>query len=129
MIDSNNIDVMRQNIRRLSKAQDPSVIENLITNVEANTDAIGDLNALVGSTPLPPGQTITSALALVSYVNLYGIELRETDNGIVSIKIFTTAAKEDNDRNEIQIDTVHNKIRYLKFVAGEKTYDKSTTLA
>lgn len=62
MIDSNNIDVMRQNIRRLSKAQDPAVIENLITNVEANTDAIGDLNSLVGSTPLQTGQTITSAL-------------------------------------------------------------------
>lgn len=62
MIDSNNIDVMRQNIRRLSKAQDPSVIENLITNVEANTNAIGDLNALVGSTPLPAGKTLTSAL-------------------------------------------------------------------
>lgn len=62
MINSNNIDVMRQNIRRLSKAQDPAVIENLITNVEANTDAIGDLNALVGSAPLPEGKTITSAL-------------------------------------------------------------------
>lgn len=63
MVDSNNIDVIRQNIRELAKTQDPTVISGLITNVEANTDAIGDINALVGSTPLPAGEsTITHAI-------------------------------------------------------------------
>lgn len=62
MVDSNNIDVIRQNIRELAKTQDPTVISGLITNVEANTDAIGDINALVGSTPLPAGETITHML-------------------------------------------------------------------
>lgn len=124
MIDSNNIGVMRENIRKLNEP-----IGGLITNVEANTDAIGEINSLIGATPLPSGQTITSALAFVSYGNLYGIDLKETDSGILSIKIFTTTAKVDTDRIEIQIATTSNKVRYLKFVNGEKTYDKSTTLS
>lgn len=129
MIDSNNISVMRENIRKLNELIDPETISGLITNVDANTDAISDINSLIGATPLPSGQTITSALAFVSYGNLYGIDLRETDNGILSIKIFTTTDKVDTDRLEIQINTTSNKVRYLKYVAGEKTYDKSTTLS
>lgn len=53
MIDSNNIGVMRENIRKL---------DNLRTNVDANTDAIGEINSLIGATPLPTGKTITNSI-------------------------------------------------------------------
>lgn len=124
MIDSNNISVMRENIRKLNEP-----IGGLITNVEANTDAIGDINSLIGATPLPTGQTITSALAFVNFGNLYGVDLRETDSGILSVKLYNTSDKTDNDRIEIQVNTNTSKVRYLKYVSGEKTFDKSVTLA
>lgn len=51
MIDSNNLDVMRNNIRK-SRAE-----------MGANTELVSELNALVGATPLPEGETtITHAI-------------------------------------------------------------------
>lgn len=77
MIDSNNLDVIRKNIKELAAVSDPDVINNLITNVDANTDAIGDINALIGSTPLPQGKTITSAIPyyedVTASTNAYGL--------------------------------------------------------
>ena len=120
MIDSNNIGVMRENIRKL---------DNLRTNVCANTEAIGEINSLIGDTPLPIGQTITSALSVVNFGNLYGVDLRETESGILSVKLYNTSYKTDNDRLEIQVNTNTSRVRYLKYVSGEKTFDKSITLS
>lgn len=128
MIDSNNLDVIRKNIKEIMAASNPDVINSLITNVDANTDAIGNINSLIGSTPLPQGQTITSALSFVNFGNLYGVDLKETDSNILSVRLYTTSAKEDNDRLEIQVNINTSKIRYLKFTSGEKTFDKSATL-
>lgn len=120
---------MRENIRKLNELIDPETISGLITNVEANTDAIGEINSLIGDTPLSSGQTITSTLAFVNFGNLYGVELKETDSGILSVKLYTTSDKVDTNRLEIQVNTTTSKVRYLKYVSGEKTFDKSVTLA
>lgn len=131
MFDSNNIDVMRQNIRRLSKAQDPAVIENLITNVEANTDAIGDLNALVGATPLPEGSTITSLLDLLTnrtkITGFYGVDVVKSGSAIV-VNLYTTESKTDTDAFIIQVRTTNNDIRILIKENGATTYNKSVAL-
>lgn len=132
MIDSNNIDVMRQNIRRLSKAQDPAVIENIIANVEANTDAIGDLNALVGSTPLPEGKTITSVIDLLTnqtkITGFFGVDIAKSGSAIV-VNLYTTESKVDTDAYIIQVRTTNNDIRILIKENGTTTYNKSVALS
>ena len=131
MIDSNNIDVIRTNIRTLNEKvlESNGDIATIIEDVSDLEDDIESIENTIGTTPLPTGQTITSALSFVNFGNLYGVDLRETDSGILSVKLYITIDKVDNDRLEIQFNTNTSKVRYLKYVSGEKTFDKSVTLA
>lgn len=131
MINSNNISVMRENIRKLNELVDPKTISGLITNVEANTDAISDINSLVGATPLPEGSTITSVIDLLTMrtkiTGFYGIDITKAGSAIV-VDMYTTESKVSTDAYTLQVRPTNNDIRLLIKEGGTTTYNKSVAL-
>lgn len=131
MINSNNISVMRENIRKLNELVDPKTISGLITNVEANTDAISDINSLVGATPLPEGSTITSVIDLLTMrtkiTGFYGIDITKSGSAIV-VDMYTTESKVSTDAYTLQVRPTNNDIRLLIKEGGTTTYNKSVAL-
>lgn len=131
MINSNNISVMRENIRKLNELVDPETISGLITNVEANTDAISDINSLVGATPLPGGSTITSVIDLLTkrtkITGFYGIDITKSGSAIV-VDMYTTESKVSTDAFTLQVRPTNNDIRLLIKEGGNTTYNKSVAL-
>lgn len=137
MIDSNNIDVIRKNIKELAAVSDPDVINNLITNVDANTDAIGDINSLIGSTPLPQGKTLSNSIVKSIEVvgttnNVGGVALPGVDKNLIINAIVvnptrhhcfidftsesvTTPSVFVYDRNGNPLNTQEVHIRVLEF--------------
>lgn len=128
MIDSNNLDVIRKNIKELSVVND-----NLITNVDANTDAIGDLNSLVGATPLPGGETITLAINELFRISPFSNSVLGgtfTRSGqTLTLRFYTTPSQEDDDSIVIQFrGGSNNDIRYVIKESGTTVLDKKVSL-
>lgn len=133
MIDSNNLDVIRKNIKELAAVSDPDVINNLITNVDANTDAIGDLNSLVGATPLPEGETITLAISELIRISPFSNSVLGAtfarSGQTLTLRFYTTPGLEDDDTIIIQFRGGNNDIRFVIKESGVTTYDKKVTLS
>lgn len=128
MIDSNNISVMRENLRTLAK-----INSGLITNIEANTDAIGEINALVGDTPLPEGLTLTLAIDELFGISPFSNSILGatfTRSGqTLMLRFYTTPSKIDDDSIIIQFrGGSNNDIRYVIKEAGSTVLDKKVSL-
>lgn len=128
MIDSNNISVIRENLRTLA-----NINSGLITNIEANTDAISEINALVGTTPLPEGLTLTLAIDELFDRNPFSNSVLGgtfTRSGqTLMLRFYTTPSRIDDDSVLIQFRGGNNDIRYVIKEAGVTTYDKKATLS
>lgn len=129
MIDSNNISVMRENLRTLAK-----INSGLITNIEANTDAIGEINALVGATPLPEGLTLTLAINELFDMSPFSSSILGatfTRSGqTLMLRFYTTPSKIDNDSIVIQFrGGSNNDIRYVIKEDGSTVLDKKVSFS
>lgn len=125
MIDSNNVDIIRKNIRELNHAVNPERIDDIEYQV-------GELENVVGGVTLPEGKTITSILSTIKYDNIKGVNFRITETGSSTTFIiygFLTDELVTSDCVQIQFRANHDTIRYVVIIDGTILYDKSVTLS
>lgn len=140
MIDSNNLDVIRTNIRTLNEKvlESNGDIATIIEDVSDLEDDVGTLETDVesiktniGTTPLPEGSTITSVIDLLTkrtkITGFYGIDITKSGSAIV-VDMYTTESKVTTDAYTLQVRPTNNDIRLLIKEGGTTTYNKSVAL-
>lgn len=121
MIDSNNVDIIRKNIRELNHAVNPERIDDIEYQV-------GELENVVGGVTLPEGSTITSIVSRFDTNGDNNMKYTLGTDGTLTITIFHDFDK--IERGAIQVNMSQNKIRYVHYdSSGAKDFDKSATLS